>query len=339
MNSPSTPALSPAPIMELSTAYWGSQALLTSNRIGIFRILGEEGALSVEELATKLGIMPRPTRLLLDACVGLGLLEKDDYKYRNSLLSKTYLVPGVPSYLGDAIQYSDNLYATWGELETALHQGGPPMQPETYLGRDEATTRAFVYGMHNRALGIGNAMLSLVDLSERKQMLDVGGGPGTYSALFTLRYPQLNATVLDLPDVTRIAAEIVQNMGAKHVKLLPGSYIDTEFPGGNDVVLISGVFHRETEATCQRLIAKARGSLNPGGMLIIGDVFTDEGGTSPAFATLFGINMLLTATDGGIHSDHAVQDWMQTAGFGKLRTVKFPPPMPHRLVMGVTSVD
>ena len=99
-------------------------------------------------------------------------------------------------------------------------------------------------------------------------------------------------------------------------------------------MLISGVFHRETGEGCRQLIDKASESLTPGGLLIICDVFTDAGGTGPTFATLFGLNMLLTAADGGVHADADVAAWMEQAGFRTEPVVDFPGPMPHRVIVG-----
>jgi cyclopropane fatty-acyl-phospholipid synthase-like methyltransferase len=165
-------------------------------------------------------------------------------------------------------------------------------------------------------------------------MLDIGGGPGTYAALFTSAYPGLNATVLDLPEVVAIAAEIIASMGASsRVSTLAGDYNTTPFPPGNDVVMISGVFHRESIATCKSLIASARGALVPGGKLIVSDVFTDQSGATPAFCALFGLNMMLSAPDGGVHADTDVQSWMEQAGFRNVERVPFPPPLPHTVVM------
>src|SRR5690606_9625763 len=64
------PALDPAPLMKLSTAYWDAQTLLTANRIGLFGLLGDN-TLDVEAIARALHTRPRPTRLLLKACVAL----------------------------------------------------------------------------------------------------------------------------------------------------------------------------------------------------------------------------------------------------------------------------
>jgi predicted O-methyltransferase YrrM len=325
---------SPSAIMQLSTGYWGAQVLLTANRIGLFGLLGGR-TLDAAAVAAGIGTAVRPTDLLLRACVGLGLLERTPAGFRNAPAAETFLVPGKPTYLGEALRYSDDLYGTWGRLEQALRTDAPALDAAVYLGRDQAQTRHFVRGMHNRALAVGRALVGLVDLSGRSRMLDVGGGPGTYSALLTARYPGLVSVVLDLPDVVAIAREIVAEMGAAdRVGTLGGSYYDTDFPAGQDVVLISGVFHRETVDTCRDLIRRGRDALVPGGLLIVSDVMTDASGVEPPFATLFGLNMLLTAPHGGVHRDADVAGWMREAGLAGVEAKQFPPPMPHRVVVG-----
>jgi predicted O-methyltransferase YrrM len=327
--------LNPARILALSTGYWDSQTLLTANRMGLFALLGNE-ALTLEQVAAGLGTHPGATRLFLNACIALGLVNETDGKYRCTDLSAAFLTPGRESYLGDALRYSDDLYNTWGKLEAALKSGTPQMPAEKYTGEDPEQTRHFVYGMHNRALGIGRVMVELVDLSGRKKMIDVGGGPGTYSALFARRYPQLHSRVLDLPGVVKIADEIINSLGVSdQVRTESLDYMSDDFPAGNDVVLISGVFHRETQDTCRGFIRRASEALDSGGMLMVSDVFTDAGGSGPLFATLFGLNMMLTAADGGVHADEDVASWMTEAGFHDINKISFPQPMPHRIVTGI----
>jgi predicted O-methyltransferase YrrM len=329
----------PAPIMALSTAYWGAQTLLTANRMRLFDVCAP-GPLPVAAIAEQLGTAVRPTELLLKALTGLGLIEERDGRYGNTALASAYLVAASPAYMGNALRYSDNLYGTWGELERALREGQPPLQAESYLGADSRTTRDFVHGMHQRALGIGRALVELVPLDGRKRMLDVGGGPGTYSALFARKYPQLASVVLELPGVAQIAKEIVAEMGcAERVTVQAGSYLTAPFPGGNDVVLISGVVHRESESTCRALLDKAVASLAAGGLLVVSDVMTDAGGATPVFAALFGLNMMLTAPDGGVHSDADVGRWLAAAGLDRVAVRPFPPPLPHRVVMAVKPKD
>jgi cyclopropane fatty-acyl-phospholipid synthase-like methyltransferase len=144
--------------------------------------------------------------------------------------------------------------------------------------------------------------------------------------------------VLDLPGVLKVSREIIASMNlSERVTTEALNYLQDDFPAANDVVLISGVFHRETEETCRDLIRRAYQALDTGGILIVSDIFTDPGGKGPLFATMFGLNMMLTAVDGGVHADADVASWMQQQGFGAIDTVHFPPPMPHRIVTGIKT--
>jgi hypothetical protein len=97
-------------------------------------------------------------------------------------------------------------------------------------------------------------------------MLDVGGGPGTYSVLLTERFPGLVSEVLELPGVAAVARELVAAAGAgDRVVLRDGDYHSAAFGSGKDVVLMSGMFHRETEQACRALIARAAPASIPAG--------------------------------------------------------------------------
>jgi precorrin-6B methylase 2 len=320
--------MDPGPILQLATGYWASQALLTANRMGLFASLAASDA-TAEEIAERFGSRPRSTRLLLEACAALGLLHKAGARYANTDLTTTFLVPGSPAFLGDALRYSDDLYQPWGGLEEAVRRDAPTLPPSEILGDDPGKTRHFVRGMHNRAMGIARGLVEVIDLTGRHRLLDVGGGPGTYSCLLTQRYDGLRATVLDLPAVVEIAREIIAELGAaQRVATAAGDFLTTPWPGDNDALLISGVFHRQSEAECRRLIATACDALVPGGQLIVADVFTTSGARSP-FAALFGLNMLVSAPGGGVHSAGDVAQWMSAAGFADVAIHPLPPPMPH----------
>ena len=325
----------PGAIVRLSTAYWDSQTLLTANRLRIFDVVAE-GPKSAQDVAAALQLDARATGLFLRACAGLGLLQHQGDRFENSPDAAMFLVSRSPAYMGNAIRYSDQLYGTWGSLEDALRSGRPALAAETYLGDDPQRTRTFVHAMHGRALGIARALVGILDLQGRRALLDVGGGPGTYSILLTERFPGLRAEVLELPGVAAVAREIVAAAGAAdRVSLRDGDYHQSDFGSGKDAVLMSGMFHRETERTCRGLIERARDCMIPGGLLAVSDVFTDAGGTHPTFAAMFGLNMMLTAADGGVHADADVMRWMADCGFVELRVVPLPPPMPHRVVLGI----
>ena len=317
-------------ITSLATGYWSSMVLISANRLGVFKHLAE-GPLGAEAIAERCGVGVRGTELLLNACVAERLLAKENGLYANSATSRVFLVPGIPSYLGDALKYSEDLYPVWGNLEQTLRTSKPPAPPETILGDDPEKTRNFVLAMHNRALGIARAVVASLDLSGRKQMFDVGGGPGTYSILLAQKTPGLKSTILDLPAVVKIASEIIASYGCSdRVGVMPGNYLTTPFPASNDVVLMSGMMHRETEENCLLLLKKAFASLEPGGTIIVSDImFDDDAKTSPTLSTLFALNMMLTSDDGSTHAQTAFVRWMIAAGFIDIKTERLAVPMNH----------
>lgn len=313
-------------------------ALLSANRLGVFSALSD-GPMTAEGVAETCGAHPRTTAMLLNACVAQGLLESHDGRYENTALAATFLVEGSPAFLGNALRYSEDLYPVWGNLSEAVRTNAPAMRSETILGDDPEKTRNFVYAMHDRASGIARSLTACLDLSGRTQLLDVGGGPGTYSMLLAEKTPGLQATVLDLPEVVAIAEEIIADFGfSERVTVAPGSYLDTDFAPGNDVVLMSGMLHRETPDTCRMLLSKAFDALVPGGLVVTADVFFDnETKDSPPFATLFALNMMLTSDHGSAHAVPEMSRWMAEAGFSQVDVKPLPPPMPHTILTAVKA--
>ena len=328
-------AINPSTIFQLATAYWGSSVLLTANRLKVLSAIGH-GEKPSQELADKLGTAVHATEMLLNACASMGLLDKKDDKYKNTDPSSAFLVEGSPGYLGDALRYSDDLFPVWGRLEDTLRSGKPALKHETILGEDTEKTRNFVLGMHNRALGVGRSLAVKLDLRGRKRLLDVGGGPATYSILLTKQNIGLTSRVMDLPKVVEIAQEIIKDFHMEErVQAIVGDYTNDPFPDGNDCILCSGIFHRETTGLCKMLISKAFDALEHGGVLIINDVFCNREKDGPPFAMLFGINMLLTSNFGTIHSTFEVTQWFMEAGFINIAYEPLPPPMPHTIIQGV----
>ncbi len=331
---PSTPPVDPRPLMELATGYWASMVPLTINELGICDVLARLDVASPRQVADDLGLDVRPLGYLLDAGVHLGILRREGAGYANTPLSATYLVSGTPTYLGGGLRYALDSYPAWGKLPAAVRSGEAQVPSHSYLGEDPERTRRFVYGMHHRALAMARSLVDAVDLEERTHLLDVGGGSGVYSILLCQKHPQLRATVLDLPGVAAVAREIVASEGlAERIHLRPGSYHSDDLGQGYDVALLNGMLHRETPAFCRALIGRAFDALEPGGLVILGDVMLDASEHGPLFSCLFALNMVLTASGGGAHSSAAQVRWLEEAGFVEPDVRPLPPPSPHTLVV------
>ena len=341
MNKHTPPFPSPSRIMELASAFYGSSTLFAASDANVFGVLDARGAADAAALCEACGFEPRAGRLLLDACVALGLLAKDGGRYRNAPEAAAFLVPGKPGDLSGAIRYNRDVYAAWGRLPRFAATGEPAERPELHLGDDPARTRAFVMAMHGRALGIGRAVIPQIDLAGCRRVLDIGGGSGAYSVLAAQQNPHIEqCTVIDLPPVAAIADELIAEAGmSDRVRTLPGSYHDTPFPAGQDAVLFLGVLHQEAPDAIRGLLRRAADALAPGGRVVVMDMMTDATRAAPPFSALFALNMALTARDGWVFSDEDLRGWLDEAGFEAPAIAPLPPPMPHWLATAAKPGD
>ena len=336
-------------IVELASAYYGSAVLFAAIDCGVFAAVGKSGALA--DVAKETGASERGLRLLLDACVAEGLMEKKGETYCNTPAGKAALVPGGPADLTKAIRYNRDAYPVWGRLAEFAISGRPVERPEVHLGENEARTRAFAAAMFGRAMGIGRAVVPMLDLvqaagesddrtikqSGNLKVLDLAGGPGAYAILMCQANPGVECVTVDLSAISAEAKGYVTQFGlTDRIECRAGDYHTDEYEAeAYDVVTVFGALHQESPERIVDILMRANRALKPGGRVIVLDMMTDRTHTVPKFSALFAVNMALTTENGWVFSDGELKDWMREAGFAPGETKPVPPPMPHWLVEGV----
>lgn len=68
--------IDPTRIVKMASAFYDSCVLFAASDLGIFKKLADLGEADLETIISTCGFNRRGGRLLLDACVALGLLEK-----------------------------------------------------------------------------------------------------------------------------------------------------------------------------------------------------------------------------------------------------------------------
>lgn len=327
--------MNPTRILDLANAFWGSAALLAAVEHDLFGHL-DAGAGTAAEVAQRAGLPLRSTEMLLDAVVALGLCEKESDRYRNGPEAATFLVRSRPGSLATALGYNTRLFPAWGRLAEAVRRDAPIVETPTYTGDDPARTRAFVQGMHQRALGMSQGLLGAVDVTGRHHVVDIAGGPGTLSVLLCQRHAELRATVLELPGIAAVGRELVaaQGLAGRVVHRDADVFVD-DLGHGYDVALVSGLLHREPADACKALLARVHRALVPGSVVYIVDVMRDASRVGPPYAALFALNMLLTSERGGCHADVDHVAWLEETGFTAASITRPAPPMLHTVVRAV----
>ena len=310
-------------IVDLASAYYGSAVLFAAIDCDVFAKV-EAGTFDTAA---------RGMRLLADACVAEGLLEKRGGKYSNTPAGKMALIPGGPADLTKAIRYNRDVYPAWGRLAELARTGRPVEKPEIHLGEDAARTKAFAASMFGRAMGIGKGIVPMLGALSGK-ILDLAGGPGAYAILMCQANPPATCVTVDLEAISAEAADYVAKSGLSgRVECRAGDYHADEYePGAYDVVTIFGALHQESPEDIVAILKRARAALRKGGRVFVLDMMTDATHAFPKFSALFAVNMALTTENGWVFSDEELKGWMREAGFEPGETIVAPPPMPHWLV-------
>ena len=315
-------------IVDLASAYYGSAVLFAALDVGVFD--------RVEKSETFENELARGERLLFDACVAEGLLEKRDGRYFNTEAGRLALVSGGKADLTKAIRYNRDVYPAWGKLADFARTGRPVERPEIHLGDDAARTQAFAASMFGRAMGIGRGVVPMLGKLEGR-LLDLAGGPAAYAILMCQSNPALSCVTVDLKAISAEAAGYVAKFGlADRIECRAGDYHADEYEtSAYDYVTIFGALHQESPAQIVEILRRAHRALKPGGKVLVLDMMTDATHTSPKFSALFAVNMALTTENGWVFADSELKAWMSEAGFEPGETRAVPPPMPHWLVSGV----
>jgi len=301
-------------LLTMARGFMTSRVLLTAIELQVFDSLQE--ARTAPELAASLGTAPRATERLLNALVGMGLITKDeDGRYDNTVESWRFLVSESAESLVGPLRHYSYLWKSWSAL-TEVVRTGHPIRPPEDATKQQDRLDAFMTAMERFAHDRAPVVAKLVDLSEAERMLDIGGGPATYSIAFCRRYPELRVTLFDLPAVAPLAEERIADARlSDHITVQAGDYNVDEFDTDYDFALLSHILHSNGPDQNIALLTKAFSALGPGGMLLIQDFLTDESRAYPPSAALFGINMLVNTEEGDVYSQNQVTKWLTEIGF------------------------
>jgi SAM-dependent methyltransferase len=307
-----TRSLSPKPIMEMATAFQRSRPLLTAFELGLFTVLNSEARTS-DETAAALETEPRATDRLMNALVGLGLLDKHEGRFRNTPLAEAYLVRGRPEYIG-GLGHTNHMWDTWSRM-TDVVRAGHPVGLGDINDRGDAWLRPFIAAMHSRARQTASEVVGVLDLDGVSRVLDVGGGSGAYAMAFVRARRGISAVVFDLPNVIPLTKTYISQEGlSAEVTTSTGDYLTAPLGDLFDVVFMSAVIHSNAPDDNRLLFRKAAHALNPGGQLVVQDFLMNEQRDGPLMAALFALNMLVGTPEGDTYTESEVRSWMTEAG-------------------------
>ncbi|HLG99063.1 MAG TPA: methyltransferase [Bryobacteraceae bacterium] len=284
-------------VLDLIEAFRRSKTMFAAVELGIF---DDHRPADCKELGR-----------LLDACVALGLLEKQGDRYVNSAVADKYLRSASPDTLTGYIRYSNSaLYPMWAHLEDAVREGthrwkqtfgldGPIF---SHFFRTEEAMREFQRGMHGFGRITSPAVVAAFDLSRFRRLVDLGGGSGHLAEAARERYSNLQAAVFDLPSVARI-----------YPATIAGDFFTDPLPEA-DLYSLGRILHDWSEEKIRVLLAKVNAALPQGGGLLVAERLLDEHNVA---AHMQSLNMLIV-TEGRERTVSEYEALLRAAGFSHI---------------------
>lgn len=299
--------------LQSESSYWRTCLLITASHLDLFAWIGK-GEKSPRALAAHYGGRATGWEIFLDALCGMGLIRKRRDKYVNGDFASRYLIgPGAT-----LLQPNHDSWNSWGGLSSILTTGKRPRIQKPFLS-DRAQAKRLLCALDLHAQQIAPYLIDKLPLSGCRTLLDVGGGLGTFARAFCRHYPQLQATVVEHPNIVPLARRAIRDSGmAKRVRVIGLDILRDALPREFDGVFVSNILHAHGVAENRALLTELRHCLNPRGQLILRDVFMRRNRTAPEWGTLFSMSLLLHTPEGRCYGLDEILGWLRQAGFSRI---------------------
>jgi acetylserotonin N-methyltransferase len=326
MNEQTREQPDPSLVLDYIEAFRRSKVMFTAVQLGIFDELDRQPQ-TADQLARTLDLNPAATRRLLDACVALQLIFREESVYHNAPAASTYLASSSPRSFAGYIRYSDqSLFRLWSPLEDAVREG-PPRGEQAfgskdalfdYYYRDSTATANFVRAMNGFGQLVSPRVVRAFDLSVFEHLADLGGATGHFAIAACQAYPNLRATVLDLSRVAPIAREHIAQSGvADRVTFVTADFFSDPLPPA-DLYSLGRILHDWDVSKSIALLQKIHAALPSGGGVLIAEALLDDNRQGPVYAFMQDINMLV-CTEGHERTGAEYASLLEAVGFTGVR--------------------
>jgi hypothetical protein len=297
-------------------------ALVSAAKLGVFRAV-EGRALTVRELAHAISASEQGTEALANALVALDYLRIKDGRYSSGPIAERWLGSSAKHDFTPALLWGYELWNVLWELPQAIRDGKPKQSLwERWADRPQAGRDFSDYMKVKSVLTVPAIVANTPVPKNARNLIDLGGSHGLHASAFCQRYPQLRATVMDLPEALANTEKTTAAAGVSdRVSLRRGNFLTDPLGDGYDVVLLFEIVHNHTAEENKQLIKRAAQALNPEGIVVVlEDLKRDE--PDPHNAA-FSLAMFACSGD-RTYSYDEIAGWCSAAGLAPAPAIRLP---------------
>jgi predicted O-methyltransferase YrrM len=133
-------------------------------------------------------------------------------------------------------------------------------------------------------------LAGLIDTSDVRRAVDVGGANGRLLTLLQRANPNLQGVLFDRPNIAQDAqAHIAQNGFAERTEVVGGDFFEA-VPAG-DLYLLKFILHDWDDESCVKILRSCRSAMEPGGRIAIIEMVVGDDGED-RLGAMMDLNML-----------------------------------------------
>ena len=296
-----------------------ARVLMASLEFKIFTILRQK-SMTAKEIARQSKTKPEEMEALLNALTAMKALRLEKRKYSSTAQMYKYFCESSPHYLKGTAFLKLEKNDEWARLIDTIRNG---RDLSAFEEEDDPGFRdPFTYAMHERSEPFSKKIAEIITRKPAGRFLDLGCGPGTYSAAVLKKDKKAQAILLDRSAALKVAQELHgKSPYWSRMELKPGDLFNASFGNHVDTVFYSNILHIYNSEENKQLFFKMKQSLVKGGRLILVDYFHTRDATQPYEAALFGVTMLLFTKTGKTYSYDETEKLLSQTGFHKFRRI------------------
>ena len=296
-------------------------ALLAGMQLDLFTPLGER-PYGAGELAKLLHVQQEQLETLLYALAAAGLLCVCDGRFANGEEADRRLVRGRSGFVGDKHLMWSHCFAAALQTAESVRSGRPAAQVD-FSARDDSELAELLGGLHPGAKNVGRELAALLDIAERAEVLDVGGGSGGVALGILEVCPGIAVTVAELPEVVALTRRFIAGEGqAERVQVIECDLCEESPVGAFDMAVLKAFVQVLAVDMAKRALVHVYQALAPGGCVVIYGDMVDDSRVEPPEMALFSLFFLSAYESGRAYTESEYRLWLQEAGFVRVEALE-----------------
>jgi ubiquinone/menaquinone biosynthesis C-methylase UbiE len=313
-------APSATPLLDLNFGFARSRVLDTALELRLFTHIAQ-GISTCSALTARVNCDDQSLQRLLDALVGLELLQCKHSAYSLSPLAMAYLVEGQPGYIGSHLRAVMEQWDTWSELTQVMRSGRKRLSQDWGSSQGRGHNPGMFGQVFSLTFPVAWQVANQFEQPLQGRVLDLFAGSGAWGIAMALRHPQVQIVSRDEPALLETVRERVHQFDLEDRFIFKTAEV-----GGNSfeaqsfsLIIVSHACRFLGAHQSQELLKECHRLLQPGGKLLLVDVMANNERTGPPTALVIQLSLFLNTQEGDIFTTAQFHTWLKAAGFGDVK--------------------